>query len=82
MTRCPPQRKRTKHIRTSIVGVEKTVDHNKDCLPQKRRFAGKFVKNDEKESATFSKNSIFSATCALKKNDNTRYCVVILFDFT
>ena len=29
-----------------------------------------------------SKNSIFSATCVLKKNDNTRYCVVILFDFT
>ena len=43
---------------------------------------GNFVKNDEKEPATFSKNSIFSATCVLKKNDNTRYCVVILFDFT
>ena len=82
MTCCPPQCKRTKHIGTSIVGVEKTVDHNGDCVPQKRGFAGKFVKNDEKEPATFSKNSIFSATCVLKKNDNTRYCVVILFDFT
>ncbi|WP_302662351.1 hypothetical protein [uncultured Dysosmobacter sp.] len=47
--------------------MEKTVDHNGDCVPQKRGFAGKFVKNDEKEPATFSKNSIFSAICVLKR---------------
>ena len=33
LTCCPPQCKRTKHIGTSIVGVEKMVDHNGDCLP-------------------------------------------------
>ena len=32
LTCCPPQCKRTKHIGTSIVGVEKMVDHNGDCL--------------------------------------------------
>ena len=33
LTCCPPQCKRTKHIGTSIVGVEKMVDHNGDCVP-------------------------------------------------
>ena len=33
LTCCPPQCKRTNHIGTSIVGVEKMVDHNGDCVP-------------------------------------------------